>query len=98
MSSSPQVITESLPRQLSDQGPAGTLWGASTTDLIGAYGSATPIAQRSGSAQAAVTTTAPISTGTIWGFASSAQAAAIITLANELRAALVALNLIKGGA
>ena len=97
MSSTPQIITESLPRQLSDQGPAGTLWGASTTDLIGAYGSATPVAQRAGSAQAAVTTTAPTST-TPYGFSTSAQAAAIVTLVNELRAALVALNLIKGAA
>jgi hypothetical protein len=69
--------------------------GQSTADKIGFYGLATPIAQRAGSAQAAVTTTAATST-TPYGYATSAQADAIVTLVNELRAALVALNLIKG--
>ena len=97
MSSTPQIITSDMPRQLSDQGPDGTLWGASSTDLIGAYGSATPVARRAGSAQAAVTTTGSTST-TPYGFSTAAQADAIVTLVNELRAALVALNLIKGAA
>ncbi len=69
--------------------------GQSITDKIGFYGLATPIIQRSGSAQAAVTTTAATSTAP-YGYATAAQADAVVTLANELRAALVALNLIAG--
>jgi hypothetical protein len=93
--STPQVITSDIPRQLSDQGPAGCLWGASATDLIGAYGSATPVARRASSAQAAVITTGATTTAP-YGFATAAQADSIVTLVNEIRAALVALNLIKG--
>lgn len=75
----------------------GHVVGQSTSDLIGFYGLASPIAQRSGSAQAAVGTTAATST-TPYGFGSAAQADAIVTLVNELRAAMVALGLIKGSA
>lgn len=81
--------------------PAGSYLGGATTDLISLYG-VTPVAQRSGSAGAAVTTatitTAATST-TPWGFATSTQADAVTarlvllgTLANELRACLVALG------
>ena len=38
-------------KQLSDGGPDGTKLGQSTTDKLGVYGT-TPIAQRSGGAQA----------------------------------------------
>lgn len=69
--------------------------GQSATDLVGFYG-ATPIAQRAGAAQAAVATTAATSTSP-FGFA-EAQANAIVTLVNELRAALVAAGIIKGAA
>ena len=56
-------------------------------------------AQPASASQAAVVTTAPVSiTATQWGFASSAQALAVITLQNELRSALVALGIIKGSA
>jgi hypothetical protein len=93
MSSSPQVITENIVRELSDQGPAGGLFGASATDLIAFYG-ATPIAQQTSSLMAAVVTTTPTSTSP-YGF-TLAQATAIITLVNELRLSLVNLGLIKG--
>lgn len=76
-------------------GPSVQL-GSATTDTIGFYGS-TGVARRSGSAQAAITTASATAT-TPYGFATQAQADAIVTLANELRAALVALNVIKGGA
>jgi hypothetical protein len=70
--------------------------GQSTSDLVGFYGT-TPIAQRSGSAQAAVGTTASTTT-TPFGFATSTQADSIVTLVNEIRAALVAVGIIKGSA
>ena len=69
--------------------------GNATTDKVAFYGT-TPITQRTSAAQASLATTVAISTGTIWGFASSTQANALVTLANELRAAMVALGLIKG--
>lgn len=94
MSSSPQIITENIVRQLSDQGPAGGEFGVGATDLISFYG-ATPIAQQTSATQAAVTTTVPTST-TPYGYTTSAQAAAIVTLVNALRLAMVNLGLIKG--
>ena len=66
---------------------------------IGFYG-VTPVTQRSGSAQVAVSATvinASAANGAeTWGFASSSQATQIVTLVNELRAALVALGAIAG--
>ena len=66
---------------------------------IGFYG-VTPVTQRSGSAQVAVSASvvnASASGGSAtWGFASSTQANQIVTLVNELRAALVALGAIAG--
>jgi len=84
-------------QQLSNGTSDGCLLGQSTSDKLGFYGLTTPIVQPSGSGQAAMTTTVSISTTTEkWGFATSTQANEIITLVNELRAALVALNLIAG--
>lgn len=74
----------------------GTKIGTATTQKLGFY-NATPIVQRSGASQAAVTTTAATNTSP-YGFTTAAQADAIVTLVNELRAALVALGLIKGSA
>lgn len=67
-----------------------------TSDALkeGFYGVA-PVAKRVGADQAAVTTTAATST-TPFGFGTAAQADAVVTLVNELRAAMVALGLIKG--
>lgn len=75
---------------------AGMNVGGAVTDKLGFYG-ATPIVQRVGAAQTAVATTGATNT-TPYGFASAAQADAIVTLANELRAALVAVGIIKGAA
>ena len=69
--------------------------GQSATEKIGFYG-ATPIVQRSGAAQGTFTTTMTQSTG--WGFLSSTAADAAVALVLEMRAALVALGLIKGSA
>lgn len=74
--------------------PDGTSMGLSTTEKISFYG-VTPIVQRSGAAQAAVSTTASTAT-TPYGYATTTQADAIVTLVNELRAALVANGLISG--
>lgn len=80
--------------QLSDARSDGAVLGQSTSDLIAFYGG-TPIVQRTNASQAAVSTTASTST-TPFGYATSTQANAIVTLVNEMRAALVAVNLIKG--
>lgn len=88
--------------------PDGYNFGQSTADKIGFYGLATPIAQRAGAAQAAITDasggTGAATNGvlTLTGtYNSTILANAIATLivqGNELRAAMVALNLIKGAA
>ena len=74
----------------------GTSLGQSATEKISTYG-ATPVAQRAGAAQAAVATTGSTNSSP-YGFTTAAQADAIVTLVNELRAALVALGAIKGSA
>lgn len=68
--------------------------GGAATSLIGFYG-ATPVAQPTSSGEAAVTTTAA-TTSTPYGFSTSTQANAIVTLVNQLRADLVTLGIIKG--
>ncbi len=70
--------------------------GETSTQKIGFYG-ASPIARRSGAAQAAVSSTAAVSSSP-WGYSTKAQADAIVTLVNELRAWAVAQGFIKGSA
>jgi uncharacterized protein YkwD len=68
---------------------------ATSAIAVGFYG-ATAVAQRQSSAMPAVATTAAINSSissSCFGF-TSAQATAIVTLVNELRAAAVALGLI----
>lgn len=94
-------------KYIGDQGPDGTSLGVTTSDLISVYGK-TPIAQRSGSTQAAVavsTLTTASQTTTPYGFATSTQAdnltatvAAQTVLLNEIRTALVNFGIIKGSA
>lgn len=67
-----------------------------TTQKIG-FHNATPVAQRAGAAQAAVPITAATNSSP-YGFTTAAQADALVTLVNELRAALVEKGLIKGSA
>lgn len=80
-------------KQLSDGNPDGSVLGQSSSDLIAFY-NVPPVPQSSGAAQAAVDTTPPTNV-TPFGF-SQAQAAAIVTLLNEIRATLVAVGLMKG--
>jgi len=65
----------------------GMTIGADTTVPVSFYGG-TPIAQRTNANQAVVATTDLTTTGIL----------ATMTLANELRNALVAINMIKGSA
>lgn len=74
----------------------GTKIGTATTQKI-AFHNSTPVAQRAGAAQAAVSTTGATST-TPFGYTTAAQADAIVTLVNEIRAALVEKGIIKGSA
>lgn len=73
----------------------GTSLGHSATEKISFFGT-TPIAQRSGAAQAAVATTAASTAAAAAGYTTKTQANAIVTLVNELRAAMVAYGLITG--
>jgi len=89
------TATDSLESNTPKTG-GGYVVGQSTSDLVAFYGG-TAIAQRANASQAAVTTTAATTTSP-WGYSTSAQADGIVTLVNELRAALVAINIIKGSA
>jgi UDP-N-acetyl-D-mannosaminuronic acid transferase (WecB/TagA/CpsF family) len=77
-------------------GGDGFQMGAAATDKIGFYG-ATPVVQRSGAVQAALATTVSTTT-TPYGYTTQAQADAIVTLVNEIRATLVQNGMIKGSA
>ncbi len=68
--------------------------GNSTADAVGFYG-VTGVTQLTSASQAAVGVTGATST-TPFGYTTSTQANAIVTLVNELRADLVSLGLIKG--
>lgn len=72
----------------------GSTFGTTTSQKIGFHG-ATATVQRAGAAQAAVVTTAP-TTGS-YGYTQT-QAAAILTLLNEIRATLVEKGIMKGSA
>lgn len=75
---------------------AGLMIGPKAEAKVGFHGVA-PAAQRAGAAQAAVVTTTATNT-TPYGYATQGQANAIVTLVNELRAAMVEKGLIKGSA
>lgn len=72
----------------------GYMVGQSATDKVGFYG-ATPVAQASGVAQAAVGTAAATKTSPA-GYATTTQADALVALVNEMRSVLVDLGLMKG--
>lgn len=67
-----------------------------TGEKLGILG-ATPVVRRVGADQAAVVTTTATNSSP-YGYATQAQANAIVTLVNEIRAALVAVGIIKGSA
>jgi len=56
-----------------------------------------PTGQRASANQAAVATTAAVSSSP-WGFSTSTQANAIVTLVNEIRTSLIAAGVMKGKA
>jgi hypothetical protein len=72
----------------------GATFGKASTSLISFYG-VTPIAQRSGSAQASFTITIGTSQ-TSWGFAASDQFNNFVLQLREIRNTLVALGLWAG--
>ena len=74
----------------------GTKIGTATTQKLG-FWNATPIVQPASASQAAVATTGATNV-TPFGYTTSAQANAIVTLVNEIRAVLVAEGLMKGAA
>ncbi len=74
----------------------GTVIGTATGQKI-AFHNSTPVIQRASSAQAAVASTAATIT-TPYGYTTQAQADALVTLVNEIRAALVEKGIIKGSA
>ncbi len=95
-SNTPNTETGATIRDVFADGLVGATMGETTADKVSFYG-VTPITQRTSASQAAVATTAAVSTtSNIWGFSTSTQANAIVTLVNELRAALVAIGMIKG--
>jgi UDP-N-acetyl-D-mannosaminuronic acid transferase (WecB/TagA/CpsF family) len=79
-------------KYLTDQGPSGACLGYDSSDPIAFFG-ATPAVQSAFSAAAVDTTVAISTTTTKWGFSTSTQANAIVSLVNEIRAALVTLGL-----
>ncbi len=68
--------------------------GQAAAGKLGFYDAA-PIVKRTNAAQAAVITTGATNSSP-YGFATAAQADAIVALVNELRATLLALGLIVG--
>lgn len=78
--------------------PDGCTIGGSATDKVGFYG-VTPIVQRSGAAQAALTTALASVTATGgYAFALSTGFSTFLAQVEEMRAALVAYGLLKGSA
>lgn len=72
--------------------------GTSSASTLGFYG-ATFTSQLASASQAVVATTAPVSiTATQWGYSTSTQALAVVTLLAQIRNDLVTLGLVKGAA
>lgn len=86
-----QTTTANVTKSKKSSG--GVQIGQDADDLVGFHG-ATPVDQRSGSAQAAVATTGATNSSP-YGYA-EAQANAIVTLLNEIREVLVEKGLMKG--
>lgn len=90
--------TEAKVGQLSMSSVRAYVLGQSSTEALGFYG-ATASAQPSTGNQADILSTSAVSiasAGTPWGYATSTQANAIVTLVRQLRSDLVTLGLIKG--
>lgn len=74
----------------------GTKFGTATNQKWATHG-ATPVIQRAGAAQAAVATTGATNSAP-YGFTTAAQADALVTLVNEIRAMAVEKGFMKGSA
>lgn len=83
--------------QVTYNSPAGAQIGQSTTEKIGFHG-ATPSTQRANAAQTATTFTAVAASTAGFGFKTTAKFTAFVNLVQEIRTALVAKGIIKGGA
>jgi hypothetical protein len=83
----------SLIKELSDGNPDGCNMGSSTTEKIAFHG-VTPIAQRSGSSQTALTLTTATTTGI--GFSTVTAFNAFSAQLEEIRATLTALGFFAG--
>lgn len=70
--------------------------GAASTNTLGFFGQAGTTWPTSASQAAAASTAAASFSATQWGFSTSTQANAVITLVNQIRSDLVALGIIKG--
>lgn len=77
---------------LGNGNPDGTCVGLNSSEPLAFWG-ATPAARTAFSAAAVDTTVAISTTTTKWGFSTSTQANALVSLVNEIRAALVTLGL-----
>lgn len=86
------LVSSSQKSAVPENAGDGLLVGQTSASLVGFYG-ATPVAQAS-TGGSAVTTTAA-TTSSPWGFATSTQANAIVTLVNGLQSALITLGLIS---
>lgn len=65
-----------------------------SSDKLGFYGT-TPVAKQALTNAAVVTTVAVSTTSNIWGFSTSTQANAVVSLLNEIRAKLVSVGLLS---
>ena len=79
-------------KHLSSGNDDGTIFGNSSSDKISFYGGTPQV--RATAAASVATTNAVSTTSNIWGFSTSTQANAIVTLVNDLKAQLVAIGLL----
>lgn len=86
------LVTSSQKSAVPENAGDGLLVGQVAASLVGFYG-ATPVAQQATGGAAVSATTA--TTTSPWGFATSTQANAIVTLVNGLQTSLINLGLIS---
>jgi len=80
--------------ELSDHNPTGTRLGQDTTDKISFYGATAVDRPETVGDATAVATSVAVSTTDNWGYTSSTQANAIVTLVNALKTDLEAIGLL----
>jgi hypothetical protein len=85
MATAPATLSTTLVEEIGKDQNDGLMVGKDSSALVGFFGTSPVAAQSTPTAPA---TTVAISTGTIWGFASSTQANAIQTALNTVITAL----------